>query len=85
MKYIHNNIVKTFKVKILCYAKCMREMHDLAKYHPSASMKGESSEAANLTVHNQKFTDSEVQLAIKDGLPHTFRMSWRTIQRTISP
>ena len=31
MKYICNDIVKPFKVKILLYYKRVREMHDLAK------------------------------------------------------
>ena len=73
MKYIHNDIVKTFKVKILCYAERVRDMHDLAKYHPTPSMKGKSADAANLTVHNQEFTDSELRLAIKDRLPSSMQ------------
>ena len=31
MNYVCNNIVKPFKVKILCYAERVHEMHDLAK------------------------------------------------------
>ena len=31
MKYIHNDILKPFQVKIIHYAKRVREMHDLAK------------------------------------------------------
>ena len=73
MKYIHNDIVKTFKVKILCYAERVRDMHDLAKYHPTPSMKGKSADAANLTVRNQEFTDSELRLAIKDRLPSSMQ------------
>ena len=73
MKYIHNNIVKPFRVKILRYAKRIRYMHDLAKYLPPPSMKGESAEAANWTVRNQEFTVSENRLVIKDGLPSSMQ------------
>ena len=69
MKYIRNDIVNTLKVKIICYSESVRDMHDLAKYLPPPSMKGEIYEAANYTVRNQEFTDSEVQLIIKDRLP----------------
>ena len=69
MKYICNDIVNTLKVKILYYAERVREMHELAKYLPPPSMKGEIYEAANYTVRNQEFTDSEVQLIIKDRPP----------------
>ena len=69
MKYVCNDILKPFKVKILRYAKRVREMHDLAKYLHSPLIKGEISKADNWTVWNQEFTDSEVQLAMKDGLP----------------
>ena len=31
MKYVRNDIVKPFRVKILRYAKRVREMHELAK------------------------------------------------------
>ena len=52
MKYIHNNIVKPFKVKILRYTERVCDMNDLAKYLPPPSMKGESTEADNWTVRN---------------------------------
>ena len=69
MKYVHNDIVKPFKVKIIHYAEHVIEMHELAKYLPPPSMKGKIYEAANYTVRNQEFTDSEVQLIIKDRPP----------------
>ena len=47
IKYVCNEIMKPFKVKILRYAERVRDMHDLAKYLPPPSMKGESSMAAN--------------------------------------
>ena len=47
MHYVHNDIVKPFKVKILRYYERVCEIHDLAKYLPPPSMKGESKTEAN--------------------------------------
>ena len=69
MKYVCNDIVKPFKVKILRYANRVREMYDLAKYLPPNLMKGKSATAANWTVCNQEFTAGEFRLEIKDRLP----------------
>ena len=44
-------------------------MHDLAKYLPPPPMKDTIAMATNWNLRNQEFTASEVQLAIKDGLP----------------
>ena len=52
MKYVCNDIVKPFKVKICCYNERVREMNELAKYLPPPSMKGESDEEANGDVRN---------------------------------
>ena len=73
MNYVCNDIVKPFKVKILRYADHVREMHDLEKYLPPPSIKVESAMAANWSVHNKQFTISDLQLAIKDGLPKSMR------------
>ena len=69
IKYIHNDIVKPFRVKILHYAKHIIDMHDLDKYLPPSSMKSESAEAANWTVCNREFMASEIWLTIKDRTP----------------
>ena len=69
IKYVCNDIVKPFKVKILHYAKRVREMHDQAKYLPPLSMKGASAMAANWNVRNQELTASDIRLAIKGRLP----------------
>ena len=73
MRYVHNDIVKPFKVRILRYANHMRKMIDLANYPPPPSMEGKRSKAANWNVRNQDFTSGEVQLAIKDGLPKSMQ------------
>ena len=66
MKYVRNDIVKPFKVKIIRYAERVREMNDLAKYLPPPSMKGESAMSYNWNVRNQELTASDLRLAIKD-------------------
>ena len=40
LKYVCNYIVKPFCVRILRYAKRVRDMHELSKYLPPPSMKG---------------------------------------------
>ena len=52
MNYVCNDTLKPFKIKILRYAERVSEMHDLAKYLPPPSMKGETSEADNWTLCN---------------------------------
>ena len=73
MKYIRNYIAKPFKVKILRYAKRVREIHDIAKYFPPPSMKGDSTDVSNWTVHNQEFMFSKIWLGIKDRLPSSMK------------
>ena len=73
MKYVSNDIVKPFKVEILRYVKRVHEIHDLAKYLPQPSMKGHSVMAANWNFRNKEFTISDLQLAIKGGLPKYMR------------
>ena len=47
LKYICNDIVNSFRVKILRYAERVIEMHDLARYLPPPSIKGVRAEEAN--------------------------------------
>ena len=68
MKYIHNDIVKTFKDKIIRYTKSVREMHELDNYLPPPLIKGERTKVDNWNVCNQEFRASEFQLVIKDRL-----------------
>ena len=53
MKYVCNDIVKPFKVKILRYSKRMRGMYDLVKYLPPPPMKGESAMTDNWSARNE--------------------------------
>ena len=73
MKCVCNDIVKLFKVKIICYVKRVREMHELAKYRPPPYMKRESVMSDNWNICNKKFTTSDIRLAIKDRLPKSMR------------
>ena len=73
MKYVFNDIVKPFKVKILRYAKRVSEMYDLAKYLPPISIKGESAMTDNWSARNEEVTVSDLVLAIKDGLHKSMR------------
>ena len=69
MNYIHNDILKPFKVKIIRYAEHVRDMHDLAKYLLRPLVKGRSAEEDNWTFRNQELTASDFWLAIKYVLP----------------
>ena len=53
LKYDRNDIVKPFRLGIIRYAERVVGMHDLAKYLPPPSMKGESYEAANWKFRDQ--------------------------------
>ena len=48
-------------------------MHNIARQHPTPSMKGESAKAANWTVRNQELVASEIRLAIKDRPPSSMQ------------
>ena len=53
LKYIRNNIVKPFCVRICCYAYRVQDMYDLAKNLPPPSMKGNGYKSANWKVCNK--------------------------------
>ena len=53
MKYIQNDIVMLFIVKLIRYSGHVREIHDLSKYLPPPLMKVENAKAYNLNIHNQ--------------------------------
>ena len=76
MKYVRNDIVKPFKVKILRYDESVRDMHDLSKYLPPPLMKGESAMSDNCKVRNEEFTAIDISLAIMGGLPKSIRGEW---------
>ena len=69
LKYVRDVILKPFRVVILCCAKRIMEMHDLAKYLPSPLMKGESYKSANWKFCDQELSVIDIRVAIKGGLP----------------
>ena len=72
LKYNRNNIAKPFRVRILRYAECVQEMHDLAKYLSPFLVKGEI--LMKLVGKSaKKFSIHEIQVAIKDGLPSSIQ------------
>ena len=73
LKYIRNDILKPFKVKILRYTERVHEIHNPAKYLPPPQMKRQSVTAANWNVRKEEFSTSDLRLAIKDGLPKYMR------------
>ena len=73
MRYVRNDIVKTFKVKILCYAERIHDMAEPVKYLHPPSMNEESAMSDNWKVRNEEFTISDLRLVIKDGLPKSRR------------
>ena len=73
MKYVRNDIVKSFNFKILRYAQHVQEMHELDKYLPPPPMKGESAMANSWALRNEEFTTGDIRLSIRDGLPKSMR------------
>ena len=53
VKYIHNDILKPFRVVILQCAKRVREMHDLEKYLHTSLVKGEIFDSTSWDVQDK--------------------------------
>ena len=53
VKYIHNDILNTFRVGILQYYERVCKMHDLAKYLPPPSVKGRKCDGEYFTVREK--------------------------------
>ena len=68
-KYIHNGIVKPFQVGILHYDERFQEMHNLSKYLPPPPIKGKRYESDQWDVYNKEFSENDIRVVIKDGLP----------------
>ena len=60
MKYVRNDIVKPFKVKILCYDDFVRDIHEQANYLPPPSMKGKSAMPYKWSFRNKDFTTGDL-------------------------
>ena len=53
MKYIHNKIVKPFRVEIIQYADSFCDMYKLYKYQPPPSKKGDDYDKVDWTVRDK--------------------------------
>ena len=73
LKYICNDIVKPFCVRIFHYAESVKEMHVLANHLYPLLMKSNVYEAANWKVRNKELSVHDIQVAIKDGIPSSIQ------------
>ena len=80
IKYIRHDIVKPFRVRINCYAKCVQEMHDPEKYLPPPLMKSESFDKAIWKVYNKEFSEHKIRVDIKEGLPSSMQYEFEDNQ-----
>ena len=55
-KYMHNGIMKPFRVGILQYTKHVRNIHDLAKFLPKILKKGDEYDQAYYTIHDKELS-----------------------------
>ena len=72
-KYIHNDIVKPFRIGVICHIEHVMVIHDLVRYLPPPSMKGRGYEAANWKVRYQELSVNDIWVAIKDELPSSMQ------------
>ena len=73
LKYICNDIVNPFHVRILHYAERVGDMHNLANHLPPPLMKSESFEADNWKVCDNEFSVNGIIFAVKYGLPSSMQ------------
>ena len=73
VKYIHNGIVKPFRVGIIQYVKRVHDIHNLSKYLPPPSMKGDILESDSWDILDKEWSESEIFVAIKNRLPITMQ------------
>ena len=73
VKYIQNDIVKTFRSGILQYTKRVHEMHDLKNYLPPLQMKGVSFESARWDACDKEFSNQVICVSTKDGIPSSMQ------------
>ena len=60
MKYVHNDILKPFNIKIHRYARRVREMHELAKYLPPPSKNVECAMEDKWSFHKENFNTGDL-------------------------
>ena len=85
LKYIHNDIVKPFHVGILRNDECFQDIHELEKYLPPPSVKGDILRHIIETFATNNYLRMRFKLLLRMDYPHPCRTSWRKIKRTIVP
>ena len=68
VKYIHNGIVKHFRVGILQYDNCAREMRNLEKYFPPPPMKWVGFKEDGWDIRGKEFNKDIIQVSTKYGI-----------------
>ena len=69
VKYIHNGIMKPFRVAILQYPDTVRNMHVLAKYPPPPSIESREYNEAYWSVCETYLSENDIHVATRDRLP----------------
>ena len=73
LKYICDDIVNPFHVRIIYYAGRVGYMHNLANQLPPLLMKGESFESDNWKICNNELYVHDIRFEVKDGLPSSMQ------------
>ena len=73
LKYIRNDILNPFHVRIIHYSERVGCMHDLANHLHSPLMKGESFEAYNWKFRDNELSVHDIRFSVKDGLPSSMK------------
>ena len=73
VKYIHNNIIKAFRIIILQYDESVLEMNDISKYFIPPYRKVYMLYQIYWRVKKCEFTKYEIHVAIKDSLPESMK------------
>ena len=85
VKYINNDIVKTFRVGIIQYTDHVCEMHDFDKYLPPPSMKGGKYDQADWIICQKYSLSTRFVLQLGTASQHPGRMQWMIKTRNIAP
>ena len=85
VKYIHNDILKPFRVGISQYSKHICEMYDPIEFMPPPSNKGDEYDMADFIICDKKSLRIIFTLQLSMASPNKFRMGWRIKISTINP
>ena len=69
VKYIYKDIFNPLRLSILQYIKRIHDMHDLVKYLPPPSKKGDMFYHLYYRIHAREFMEGEIHVATNIGLP----------------